>query len=211
MGEVNVIAFFITVLSHLTLLPTIQVLASKRLVFEVCVSGFGLLASVMYHTCQCLCIQFFFVESQWHKLDNVGVVALIGLMFVHLSAITNRLVEKVARYVVFFIAIASQEQHPWDVRFTVAPILLFALIPITQHFLVNKSFPPINQKCLYLGLLSICVSVVFFVLGLNDAGDPYRILHGMWHCTVGIASYYLWRVINVGTFSPTSKVSHLAL
>ena len=41
---------------------------------------------------------------------------------------------------------------------------------------------------------SLC-AVPFFVLGLDDANDPYRMFHGLWHIFVGGASYYLWQTV----------------
>lgn len=203
MGNLNYLALFITTTSHISLLPTFPVFARKKLLFELCVAGFGLLASLMYHVCQNIDATFFFSEQQWHKLDNVGVIALIGLLFVNISCITDRIVEKVLKYVVFFVSVASQEPHPWDVRFTVAPILLFSLIPIAHHLIIKRQLPAVNRKQLHLGLLSLIISTVFFVLGLNDSEDPYRLIHGLWHFMVGIASYFLWRAIK----PPTTPIS----
>lgn len=195
MGKVNIIALIATTLSHGTMLATFPVFISKKLLFETCVAGFGLVASVLYHVCQNVDFKIVLTEEQWHKLDNVGVISLIGLLFVHLSCINDRVVEKVLKYVVFFLSVASQEPHPWDVRFTVAPIALFSLIPVVHHLILKRQFPPIHKQQLYGGILCLALSTVFFVLGLNDSGDPYRIIHALWHLTVGIASYFLWRLI----------------
>lgn len=195
MKNINGIALICTVLSHIPLLYTFPVWIKAKSYFEVSVGGFGLLASVMYHVCQNIPNQILlFSEDQWHKLDNVGVIALIGLLFVYLSTITNKVVEKIVKYVVFFIAIASQEQHPWDVRFTVAPILLFSLIPIYLHLIVRRQLPAVDKSNLYFGLLTLLVSVIFFSLGLDDSSDPYRLIHALWHVSVGVSSWYLWQL-----------------
>lgn len=206
MSQINVIALICTVLSHIPLLKTFPVWINRKSFFEISVGGFGLLASVMYHVCQNIPNQILlFSEDQWHKLDNVGVIALIGLLFVYLSAITNKVIEKIVKYVVFFIAIASQEQHPWDVRFTVAPILLFSLIPIYLHLIVRRQLPSVDKSNLYIGLLTLLVSVVFFCLGLDDSSDPYRLIHALWHVSVGMSSWYLWQLFSTKSTAVSSS------
>eukprot|EP00796_Vickermania_ingenoplastis_P011246 gene11246-7814_t len=192
---VNIPALLTTVLSHVTLLSVFPLFISRKLVFELSSASFGLLASVMYHVCQSIDGPILLSESQWHRLDNVAVIANIGLLFVSCSAITDRFVEKITKYVVFFVALASQEPHPWDVRFTISPILLFLLIPVVQHLVIRRQLPMVHKKNLYYGIVLLAISAIFFYFGLDDDSDPYRIIHGMWHFLAGIASYYLWQVM----------------
>ena len=54
--------------------------------------------------------------------------------------------------------------------------------------------PPTTENVM-LGFGLLVVALPFFVAGLDDDNDPFRVFHGMWHLTGGFASLYLWRVV----------------
>lgn len=192
---VRIIPLFATVLSHLPLVPTLLLLISKNMLFDASVGCFGLIVSLLYHGCDSLRIELFLTSSQWHKLDNVGAISLIGLLMVHFSCITNPVADRVVKYAVFFVAMVSQEKHPWDIRFTFAPIILFSLIPIVQICIIDQRLPCVDKKNLSCGLFFITLGVFFFVLGLDDDADMNKLKHSMWHVNIGFASYFLWQTV----------------
>ena len=50
----------------------------------------------------------------------------------------------------------------------------------------------INKYYLKRGVLLLVAGVVCFVRGLDDETDYLRVWHGLWHCFVGLASFFLW-------------------
>lgn len=193
--NVDLAILVVTLVSHMALFPTMKLFFIRKLLFEFCVSIFGLLASFLYHLCQALDHSIILTGLHWHRLDNIGAISLTGLLFVYFACIKNPDVEIALKYFVFLVTLIFQEQNPWDERYTSAPILLFFLIPVFHLFIIQRHLPSINAANVIKGGAMSMISVFFFVLGLNDAGDPYRVLHGMWHIGIGIASYYLWNII----------------
>lgn len=191
-GESHVILFITTVLSHVTMLPTLHYLFKRRYIFELCTMGFSLASSFMYHTCESFNVTIILTEKQWHRLDNMGIITMMGVWYTYLASFPDPTVEMVCKYSAVFIAIISQQQHPWDVRFTVAPILLFGLQPVVQHCLIYRRPPRVHRRPFAIGVLCVLLALPFFVLGLDDEHDPYRVLHGLWHFFGGLAMLHAW-------------------
>lgn len=198
---VDVIPLIVTIASHLSMFPTIYLFFEKKRVFEFCVSLFGLSSSLLYHFCQCIHHSFFLTSTHWHRLDNVTGISIAGLLFVHYCSIKNPFLETSAKHAVLFVAMIFQEENPWDIRFTVAPILLFLLLPVTQLLIIRRQLPSIDGRNLFFGFLLSLIGTIFFSLGLNDAGDPYRLYHGAWHLGIGASSYFLWDIFKQGSLS----------
>ena len=57
-----------------------------------------------------------------------------------------------------------------------------------------RTIPNYNLNNLAAGCALMLVAFGFFFIGLDDRNDPYRIYHGMWHCTVAWSSYFLWQL-----------------
>lgn len=191
---IDYIPLIVTIFSHLTMIPTICLFFKKKLLFEFCMAVFGLSSSLLYHMCQCIHHSFFLSSTHWHRLDNVTGIAITGLLSVHFCFIRNAFLETSLKYLVFVVSMIFQEENPWDIRFTVAPVLLYSLLPATQLLIIRRQIPPIDKRNLFFGALLTSIAVFFFVLGLNDAGDPYRLYHGTWHLAIGASSYFLWDI-----------------
>jgi hypothetical protein len=68
--------------------------------------------------------------------------------------------------------------------------------------------PPFDMKNALMGFGLLIAAVPFFVAGLDDDNDPYRLYHGCWHLFGGLSAFYLWRVVKnhittTGAGSPT--------
>lgn len=191
----SVIVLLVTLVSHFALFPTIYLFYTRKLTFELSVSVFGLLSSFMYHLSQALGHPLVLTDLHWHRLDNIGAISLTGLLFVNFACIKHSEVETCLKYAVFFLTLIFQEQNPWEEIYTAAPIILFTLIPVWNILMLERELPNISIPNLIKGASLGAISVLFFILGLNDEGDPYRILHGIWHVGIGIGSYYLWSIV----------------
>lgn len=190
------LAVFLTcALSHVVAVPGILQLYRRRWMFETAFLSMSMFCSFMYHTCQAFDTPIFLTELQWHRLDNIGALAGFATLFTYLSVFKDPQTEFYCKIIMYFIGIIAQERSPWDIAYTFGPILLFALVPIYNVLFVHRGVHIYEWKSVALGGGSMCCAFPFFVLGLDDDNDPYRIFHGMWHCIGGIAMYYTWRIV----------------
>ncbi|KAG5508126.1 hypothetical protein JKF63_05378 [Porcisia hertigi] len=193
--ESPAILFVTTVLSHLTMVPMPYFFYKRNYIFEFCCSLFGLLVSFMYHTTESFNTTIFLSDMQWHRLDNIGIISLMGIWDVYLCCFQNPFVEMSCKCFCIFFTLIVQEKHPWDVRFTVAPILLFNLFPVVKHCIIDKRFPLVDRRQLIIGSIFLGLGIFFFALGLNDSADPYRMYHGAWHFFIGLGGFFFWSMI----------------
>lgn len=169
--------------------------------FEFTLAIFGITSSFMYHICDSFNMTFILNVSQWHRLDNVGVISSLGVWFVHFSCFSDPLVDISFRYSVLFVTLILQQAHPFDLRFTVTPLLLFALFPTVKYCLLHRQWPSLHLNSFITGLGTMLIAVPFFILGQNECEDPYRFYHGLWHFFGGAASFFLWTTTRRCPFS----------
>ncbi len=83
--------------------------------------------------------------------------------------------------------IFCQEKAPWQVPYTVLPILLMATYSFVQLWRTPARYRPrFNRKKLLGGLLFVLLGLIFFVRGLDDDNDYLKMNHGLWHSLAGI-------------------------
>ncbi|KPI83284.1 hypothetical protein ABL78_7681 [Leptomonas seymouri] len=163
---------------------------------EFCGSLYALLVSFMYHSAESFDTSLFLTEKEWHRLDNIGVVSIVGMWDVYLCCLENTFVDTCCKCFCIFFTLILQQKHPWDVRFTVTPIILFSIFPIVKYCFIEHRLPPVNVRHLLYGVFFACVAIAFFVAGLNECEDPYRMCHGAWHFFMGIASFFMWVMVD---------------
>ncbi|RNF21422.1 uncharacterized protein Tco025E_03472 [Trypanosoma conorhini] len=203
--------FATTVVSHLPMIPTAYLFWKRRYVYEMCIATFGLASSLLYHTCQSFDATMFLDELGWHRLDNIAVLAGMGMWFVFICTFKNPVVERSAKYFTLLASVLIEEKDPWNVAYTVAPIVLFACIPLAV-FLYSRRLPAVEYRHLVTAAVFMGFAVPFFIAGLDDAEDPCRIYHGLWHLLGGIASYFMWLMVKTpGATGPYPKASSLAV
>ncbi|RNF04151.1 hypothetical protein TraAM80_05302 [Trypanosoma rangeli] len=203
--------FATTVVSHLPMIPTAYLFLQRRYVYEVCIAAFGLSSSLLYHTCQSFDATIFLDELGWHRLDNIAVLAWMGMWFVFICTFKDPVVERASKYFTLLVSIIFEEKDPWNLAYTVAPILVFACIPLVV-FLYDGRLPVVDYRHLLAAALLMGLAVPFFIAGLNDAKDPCRIYHGLWHLLGGIASYFMWMMVKTpGATGPYPKMGSIVL
>ncbi len=88
--------------------------------------------------------------------------------------------------------IFCQEKAPWQVLYTVLPILLIATYSFVQLWRTPARYRPrFNRKKLLGGLLFVLLGLIFFVRGLDDDNDYLKMNHGLWHSLAGIGCLFL--------------------
>lgn len=170
-------------------------LIRRRWMFEAAVTMFSIICSFMYHTCQSFDTRVFLTELQWHRLDNIGALTSFGIFWTYLACIKDPVVDAYVKYACVFVALLAQEKDPWNEMYTFVPILMFSMIPVVAHVFVHKRRPAYDRNNVVMGFGLLAAALPFFVAGLDDENDPFRIFHGMWHLIGGASSFFLWRVV----------------
>lgn len=91
-----------------------------------------------------------------------------------------------------------QEKDPWNVGYTVAPCVLFAIVAIGIRYYLRKSRKVhYDRRNMMIALVPFCFGLGFFYLGLDDRNDYLRIFHGAWHICASIFGYYCLTSVTV--------------
>jgi hypothetical protein len=206
------------VVSHVAVVPTLASLLRRQWIFEFAVGTFCLAVSLLYHLSECLGEHFFLSELQWHRLDNIGAIAVFGGLFAYLCDVPpddasyfgahrnvhqphRPLAHQLLQFATLFASVIVQERDPWNELYTVAPIVTFALMPLVSHA-VQRRLPRYRWAMLFKGFGAVAAGAVFFALGLDDANDPCRVYHGLWHLLGGLGMWWLWQVVPPASSHP---------
>lgn len=73
-------------------------------------------------------------------------------------------------------------------------VLAFCIMPVCK-FGGAMRLPPYDAEKLCKGFFAGLASAVCFLVGLDDAIDPFRLFHGLSQALVGLALYYLWQLV----------------
>ena len=88
-----------------------------------------------------------------------------------------------------------------------------ATMPFISHGLVNRKMPPFDAKNFVMGFGLLAAALPFFIAGLDDDNDPFRLYHGMWHVVGSFSSLFLWRIVKtpgavvLQSYSATEKIN----
>jgi hypothetical protein len=93
-----------------------------------------------------------------------------------------------------FIVMIMQANNAWKIENTIIPIILFVIAFILKVTFIRR--PRYNPYFIKRGVGMLLIAICFFSKGLNEREDYLRIHHGMWHCFVGISSFFLWQSID---------------
>merc|ERR1712187_849975 len=130
-------------------------------------------------------------EGRWHHMDNVfAILSFMGAISQFAPHHYKPSVREFANTFACGAAVVAQLMSPWDVLYTLAPIL-FAVIYVFLSTSIARRFVRMDGSSGKRALVALAAAVFFFVKGLNERTDWLRLFHGGWHVTVGIFFYYL--------------------
>ena len=185
----RVVMGLIVVATNAAAIPIIVVLLrNPHAQFEGLVAFMSGFTSFMYHCCEVFNRDIYLSELEWHRLDNVFVTSGISIFVMH---ILGNKQSRILIYCTLLGSILSQEKYPWDIRFTIAPILIFCLIGVLCRFATwDKVEVTYNRG--YLGRTAVLLAIggYFFLKGLDENDDYLRFNHGMWHLFSGAGIYF---------------------
>jgi hypothetical protein len=89
---------------------------------------------------------FLFDTGHWHRLDNLGCIAGLITLIVYFIDLEDDGNEELLNLSGLFIAMICQEGYPWDIFYTLLPLLPFALILAYRLFRMKRGLPKHNLK-----------------------------------------------------------------
>ena len=203
------IGTFLTITTLSAGIPAMSVMLHDGRLFDFAVAFLLFFSSIMYHLSESWNTNsLFLTELQWHQMDNIGVLATIASTNVHICDFESPIVAGLMKWATFYVTLMCQLKDPWNLYFTVIPLVVFFLLPPFKYGYVyvsrlvssssshhQNSSKPIFGRIIWKNFL---IAVMFlagfggpcFVLGLDDANDPHRFFHFLWHLFGSIASYY---------------------
>lgn len=192
------IGTIITIVSLSAGLPAVKAVYDQRRYFDAAIGIILFISSIMYHLSDTWNTNALFLdELKWHKLDNIGILTFFATTTINLADFEHANTNEIWRWICFFFVLVVQEKDPWDLTWTVVPLVFFSLLPpakfLWNYFVHGASLKPkYVWKHFWLGAtFLIGLGGPCFVLGLDDENDPFRIFHFLWHFFGAFASYYL--------------------
>jgi Protein of unknown function (DUF3522). len=183
----------ITGITNAFTIPVILLMYRKNIIHRAFFGFFTGFTSFMYHTLESLDINRVFLdEGQWHRLDNVGSIICFCSLFVFLMDNRDDILDLKLEYIAVFISLVAQEKDPWNINYTVIPIMCYVLMFIGV-LLWRKRKPKYNMRMLKKGVIYLSFAIPCFVFALNEHSDYLRFFHGLWHLFIGMGSFYIWQ------------------
>lgn len=197
----------ITGITNFICLPALYVLYQKRLVFQLHIAVFTMITSFMYHALDSVAWKSLYLSTgNWHKLDNIGSIMCFVCLAVYLMDNLQKRPNNVyvsshtcdtdlhLHLIGLFLTITMQTSHPWELQNTIVPILIYFGLLLIKIAVYGGS--RLNSYYSLRGGALLGIGVLCFSKGLDDRNDYLRIWHGLWHCSTGIASFYLWQMVD---------------
>ena len=201
----RIIMGIINSISNLPIGPTIFLIKYQRKIFSYYLGYFSMIVSIMYHLCESLDIIIFLEQKKWHELDNIGAMYAFSQMSVPLTKFCydlNYITKK--NYLFFFLILLFQQRGPWELINTILPLVIDFSIAIIQ--IIIYGLPTYNKKVMFQASIFMGISLFFFYKGLDDLNDYLRIWHSLWHCFIGITSFYLLQIQEKNFISITEMI-----
>ena len=131
------IGVFLTVSTLSFGIPTMKAFLKTGRTFDFAVSFILLFSSFMYHMSESFHTnKLFLKELEWHRLDNIGVLAAISATNIYLCDFESKLVSELLNWFSFFVILILQLKGPWLIKFTLVPLCVFFALPVCKHLSV---------------------------------------------------------------------------
>jgi len=178
--------------THVFMLPIIIFTYKTKQYWITFVSVLTFISSLMYRTLDTLNGYHMFLEEQsWHRLCNIGTIASLLMVIVHLMDNQNQDLDVQLNYAAFTVALIIQEPDPWHLGYTFGP-LMFGMVLAALIIYTRRRFPKYeNNKLFTKGIVLVMIGCFFFLAGLNMFKDYLRIYNGMWRIVTSWGCFYL--------------------
>ena len=119
----------------------------------------------MYHICETFNTNIFIEELQWHRLDNIFVIASFSVYLLYLS---GSILHRNIVYSTLIVSLIAQEKDPWNINYSVVPIVFYGALGVILRIInMNKIRVEYNWRMLGKSSFLTLIGVYFFMKGLN--------------------------------------------
>ncbi|KAL0479794.1 hypothetical protein AKO1_007410 [Acrasis kona] len=217
----KIVEALIVFVTNLTAVPPLIGIIRKGAYVEGIIGFMSLVTSIFYHVCDSTGIEVWNMNAgNWHRLDNVFVILVaqeiayfltFALKIEHTATRSLPLdtpshsnyqqhfaheqrVVVLFRWLGLTFCLVCQERAPWNVVFTILPIIITGFLAFLRMklFVRYDLRPEFDPRSIKIGLVFAFIAIFFFVLGLDDKHDYLRAKHGVWHAMLGFALYFLF-------------------
>ncbi|KAN0011855.1 hypothetical protein ACTFIU_007426 [Dictyostelium citrinum] len=193
----KVLQAFIAFSTNLSVIPVVYHCLKRGSAYEGIIGISCALASMMYHVGEVFENTWWFklsgmTSGQWHRLDNVFTILTFQALCFFLMDIQSQQTIELLRWTFLVMTLYCQERAPWQIEFTIIPIVSALILLIIRHSLRRKIPDWIKTKFFLYGFGFFGVAAFFFARGLDDNNDYLRINHGIWHFFIGISFYFIF-------------------
>jgi len=183
--------------TNLSCLPLGYYCIKRGSAYEAIVGTACAISSMMYHVGEVFEHTAWFqmtglTSGQWHRLDNVFTILTFQALMFFLMDHNHPQVIDFLRWSFLVFTLYCQEKAPWEIFYTILPIVSSLILLIAHHAYKRKVPEWLKTRHFAYGIGLIVVAAVFFVRGLDDDNDYLRLNHGIWHFCVGIAFYFIF-------------------
>jgi hypothetical protein len=133
--------------------------------FEGLVFFCSMMSSFFYHLGEIYNHVYYLKYHEWHRLDNVFAIASFGLYALYITGNSD---EELLTYLTVIIAILAQEKDPWNLSYTVWPIVIFFVIGLAVNIVKRKGIPKFNVWAIKRGTIYMALGLFFFCRGLDE-------------------------------------------
>ena len=185
----------VSVLTNLTGVPIIARMLVQARMGHAVILVWTMITSMLYHLGDALYVApLGMTPGSWHRLDNIFAIASFQVLFATLlfPDSLSPSSRDVLSWGLFAWTIVCQEAGPWDLKFTIIPLLTSALVSLAVFlFTPPHSRPTFAATEVKVGLAIVAVAAFFFSRGLDEDNDWIRLNHGLWHFFIALAFYTL--------------------
>jgi hypothetical protein len=103
------------------------ILWRRKFIFEFFVAVFTFLTSFMYHFCDSIENSAWLEEHKWHRLDNIFSIQAFSCLFIYLTVLPTLRTHLLLNFFSLGFIMLMQEKSPWDVFYTIVPVLLLVV------------------------------------------------------------------------------------
>ncbi|GAM23954.1 hypothetical protein SAMD00019534_071290, partial [Acytostelium subglobosum LB1] len=166
--------------------------------YEAVIGAACAISSMMYHVGEIYEKTAWFQMSglnadKWHRLDNIFTILSFQAMMFYLMEYNHPQIVDLLRWVFLVFTLYCQMRDPWNLLFTILPILLSVFLLVCTHIYKRRVPEWLKTRHFMYGVGTLLVAAFFFARGLDDENDYLRINHGIWHLLVGFAFWFIFQ------------------
>ena len=188
----DIILIFTTGITNIFFLAPAIMTYKRKSYFEAYCLAMISFTSTIYHLQESILPKnLILTQLEWHAIDNVFSITTALNIIIYLMDNDDNSKDIQLQYFGITLSMFSQLKDPWNIYYTIFPVMFMAVLGIFVIFRTPKP-RKYNFWILNRGFSLFLPGFICFYFGLNDMlDDPYRLCHAGWHTLIGLSVFYL--------------------